>query len=52
VVEQVYLTLKIDSDATPSVLAEIENLARERCPGVYCLTNPIPLTTSLKKGSA
>lgn len=24
-------------------LKEIENLARERCPGVYCLTNPIKL---------
>ena len=24
-------------------LEEIEQLAKERCPGVYCLTNPIKL---------
>jgi uncharacterized OsmC-like protein len=51
VVEQVSLTLKIDSDADPTTLADIESLARKRCPGVYCLINPIPLTTSLEKVS-
>ena len=49
VVEQVSLTLKVDSDAEPAVLAELERLAKERCPGVYCLTNPIPLETRLER---
>lgn len=49
VVEQVSLSLVVESDADRATLAEIEALARERCPGVYCLTNPIPLTTTLEK---
>jgi uncharacterized OsmC-like protein len=49
VVEQVSLTLKVDSDAEPAVLAKLERLAKERCPGVYCLTNPIPLETRLER---
>src|SRR3990167_4872755 len=36
------------SGAESSKLSEIEALARDRCPGVYCLTNPIRLQTELK----
>jgi len=36
------------SGAESSKLSEIEALARDRCPGVYCLTNPIQLQTELK----
>lgn len=46
-VEGVELTVTVSSDAPPEKLQEIERLARERCPGVYCITNPIPLKTTL-----
>ncbi len=47
VVEGIELTLEVESDTTREKLEEIESLAKERCPGVYCLVNPIPLTTHL-----
>lgn len=47
VVEQVSLTLQVDTDAGEEHLAELERLARERCPGVYCLSNPIPIEFKL-----
>ncbi|MFH2006665.1 MAG: OsmC family protein [bacterium] len=49
VVEQVSLELHVESDADQEKLAELQSLARERCPGVYCLTNPIPLETSVHR---
>lgn len=49
VVEQVTLTLEVDADADHETLDELQGKARERCPGVYCLTHPIPLETHLKK---
>ncbi len=36
------------SGAERSKLLEIEALARQRCPGVYCLTHPVRLETRLK----
>lgn len=48
IVEEVRVTLTVDSDASEEKLAALEALARERCPGVYCMTNPIPLITQLK----
>ncbi len=36
------------SGAESSKLEELEALAKERCPGVYCLTHPIKLKTGLK----
>jgi len=47
IVEGVEITVTVSADAPREKLEEIERLARERCPGVYCLTNPIPLTTRL-----
>ena len=49
VVEQVSLKLRVDADADETTLAELERLAKERCPGVYCLTHPIPLETGLER---
>ena len=51
VVEQVSLSLTIEADADRVTRAEIEKLARDCCPGAYCLTNAIPLTTNLEKVS-
>ncbi|MCS6817635.1 MAG: OsmC family protein [Blastocatellia bacterium] len=47
IIEGVEITVTVSADAPREKLEEIERLARERCPGAYCITNPIPLTTSL-----
>lgn len=45
--EGVKITLTVKSKASEGLLKEIENLSREQCPAVYCLTNPIPLSIEL-----
>ncbi|MBI4715707.1 MAG: OsmC family protein [Nitrospirae bacterium] len=50
VVENVRIILNVDADAPAGKVEEIEKLAYERCPAVYCLTNPIKLTTQLQIG--
>ncbi len=49
IVEKVKITTIVKSDAKEEQLKELEKMARERCPGVYCLVNPIPLETELAK---
>lgn len=48
IVESARLTVDVESNADKNKIKEIEQLARERCPGVYCLTNPIKLNVELK----
>ncbi len=47
IIEKVKVTATVKSDAKEEQLKEIEKLANERCPGVYCLVNTIPLETEL-----
>jgi uncharacterized OsmC-like protein len=49
VVERVMLSLEVDTDAEGEQLAELERMAKERCPGVYCLANPIPIDFALER---
>jgi uncharacterized OsmC-like protein len=49
VVERVSLKVVLESDADDARLRHLEQLAREGCPGVFCLTQPIPLETSVEK---
>lgn len=46
-VERVELTVAAKSDAPKQKLDEIRKLAMERCPGVYCVSNPIPISSKL-----
>jgi len=46
-VERLDWSLDVEADATPEQLARVKELADARCPGVYCLRNPIDLVTSL-----
>ena len=48
IVERAKLTVEVLSEAGKDRINEIENLAKERCPGVYCLTNPIKLDIETK----
>ena len=49
IVERVKLSVEVSSEADKGRLKEIEELAKERCPGVYCLTNPIKLDIEINK---
>jgi uncharacterized OsmC-like protein len=49
IVEKVKITTIVKADVKEEQLREIEKIAHERCPGVYCLVNPIPLETELIK---
>ncbi|MEE9594068.1 MAG: OsmC family protein [Candidatus Hydrothermarchaeales archaeon] len=42
-VEKVVFEVKAESDASDEKIREIEGLAKERCPAVFCLTQPINL---------
>jgi len=46
IVERALLTVEVESNA-PEKIKEVEQLSRERCPGVYCLTHAIPLEVKL-----
>ncbi len=47
IVEGVEVTLTVGSEVQREKLEQVEALARDRCPGIYCLINPIQLTTHL-----
>src|SRR3989338_6026174 len=46
-IEGVKITAIVKSDAPESEIRRIEQLAKERCPVVFCLTNPIKPETEL-----
>lgn len=50
-VERIDWTLEVDADADADKLAAIKATADARCPGVYCLRNPIDLHTELAQAS-
>lgn len=47
ITEKAKIITEVKSDASREQLEDLERLARERCPGVYCLINPIPLELEL-----
>lgn len=46
VMEDIHIQLQVDSPASDAQLYELEELARQRCPVVWTLTNPVALRTS------
>jgi uncharacterized OsmC-like protein len=46
-VERIDWHLEVDADAPREKLEELKRIADEHCPGVYCLRNPVELTTVL-----
>ncbi|MFM9045607.1 MAG: OsmC family protein [Solirubrobacterales bacterium] len=40
--------LEVDADASEEELAEIKGISDERCPGAFCIRNPIELRTHLE----
>ena len=48
VMKEIRIALHVESDAPQERLEEVERLARERCPAVFALTEPVKLNTSLE----
>jgi uncharacterized OsmC-like protein len=48
IIEGVGITLSVESEAPEEKIMEIEALAAQRCPGVFCMANAIPFETRLK----
>ena len=48
VMEEIRITLEVESDAPREKLEEVEKLAYERCPAVFALTEQVKLNTSLE----
>ncbi len=48
-VEHVDWSLEVEADAPPQMIDELKQRADARCPGVYCLRNPINLTTTVSQ---
>ena len=48
VMEEIRITLQVESDAPREKLEEAERLAYERCPAVFALTLPVKLKTKLE----
>ena len=49
VTEGMSAALKVTSKASAEELERIRTLAEERCPGVYCITNPIPFRSRIER---
>lgn len=49
IVEKVKLTIEVQTNEPEDKIKEIDEMARNRCPGVFCLTNPIALEAEIKK---
>ena len=50
IIEGMRITLSVESDVPEEKIAEIEALAAQRCPGVFCMANAIPFETRLEYG--
>lgn len=48
VIEEVHITLQVESDAPRERLEEVERVTIERCPAVFALTEQVKLTASLE----
>lgn len=46
--EEIRITLQVESDASKEQLEEAEKLAYERCPALFALTEQVKLNTSLE----
>ena len=46
--EEIRITLQVESDAPRERLEEVEKLASERCPAVFALTERVNLNTSIE----
>lgn len=48
VVEKIKMTINVESENKPEDIESAKKIAMERCPAVWCITNPIPLEVVIK----
>jgi uncharacterized OsmC-like protein len=48
-VEQLNWTLEVDSDATDAEIEQLRQIADDRCPGAWCLRNPLTVNTAVER---
>jgi uncharacterized OsmC-like protein len=51
-VDRITWTLEVDADASAEAIEHVKTLADQRCPGVYCIRNPMPLETEASLSEA
>jgi len=49
IVEEVKLQITLDTDDGDDSVQELRRLAEERCPAVFCLTNPVKTSVEVTK---
>ena len=47
VIKGVKIELHVQSSASPGEIGHLEDMARNRCPAVFCLEHPIPIGTKV-----
>ncbi len=47
IVQEVRITLSVEAEAPAAKVQELKDLALQRCPAIFCLTNPIPVRVQL-----
>ena len=51
IIEGVRVTVDVESDAPDEELHRVEEMAAQRCPAVFCMTNQVPLQTTLRRAA-
>src|SRR3990170_4361998 len=51
IIEGVRVTIDVESDAPEEELHRVEELAAQRCPAVFCMTNQVSLKTTLRRAA-
>lgn len=51
IIEGVRITVDVESDAPEKELHRVEEMAAQRCPAVFCMTNQVPLKTILRRAT-
>ncbi len=49
IIREVNFHLEVDADVTPEQLEEVKQEALARCPAIFSLTNPIPVTAEVTR---
>lgn len=49
VMEQITVTVKVDTDVDDKTLARWQQAARDKCPFAFTIINPVPLTTVVER---
>lgn len=51
-VDRIRWTLEVEAEASAETIERLERQANERCPGAYCIRNPIELETAVLRQAA